>query len=49
MFQLIGQGDLVATHGKRQAGGNDMAALDVYQVGTGLISEHRMNEEDISA
>ncbi|MEM6276423.1 MAG: nuclear transport factor 2 family protein [Pseudomonadota bacterium] len=48
LFQLIGQGDLVVTYGKRHAGGKDIAAFDLYRVDGGLIVEHWANEEEIS-
>ena len=47
MFQLIGQGDLVVTYGKRHARGKDIAVFDLYRVADGLIVEHWMNEEEI--
>ncbi|MEO0747512.1 MAG: nuclear transport factor 2 family protein [Pseudomonadota bacterium] len=47
MFQLIGQGDLVVTYGKRYARGKDIAVFDLYRVADGLIVEHWMNEEEI--
>jgi len=48
LFQLIGQGDFVATFGKRHASGKDIAVFDLYRVADGKIVEHWMNEEDIS-
>lgn len=48
LFQLIGQGDFVATYGKRHAGGHDIAVFDLYRVTDGKILEHWMNEEQIS-
>ncbi|MEO0370521.1 MAG: nuclear transport factor 2 family protein [Pseudomonadota bacterium] len=47
LFQLMGQGDLVVTYGKRHARGKDIAVFDVYRVANGLIVEHWMNEEQI--
>lgn len=47
MFQLIGQGDFVATYGKRHAHGKDIAVFDLYRVAEHLIVEHWMNEEEI--
>lgn len=47
MFQIIGQGDLVATYGKRHAQGTDLAVFDLYRVAQGLIVEHWMNAEAI--
>ena len=47
MFQLIGQGDVVVTYGKRHAHGKDIAVFDLYRVEGGLIVEHWMNEEEI--
>ncbi|MEM6588193.1 MAG: nuclear transport factor 2 family protein [Pseudomonadota bacterium] len=47
LFQLIGQGDLVVTYGKRHARGKDIAVFDLYRVTDGLIAEHWMNEEEI--
>lgn len=48
LFNLIGQGDLVVTYGKRNAGGKDIAVFDLYRVKDGKIAEHWMNEEEIS-
>ena len=48
LFNLIGQGDLAATYGKRHAGGKDIAVFDIYRVANGKIAEHWMNEEEIS-
>lgn len=48
MFQLIGQGDLVVTYGKRYALGKEIAVFDLYRVAHGKIVEHWMNEEEIS-
>ncbi|MEL7254859.1 MAG: nuclear transport factor 2 family protein [Pseudomonadota bacterium] len=48
LFQLMGQGDFVATYGKRHARGKDIAVFDLYRVADGLIVEHWMNEEVIS-
>ncbi|MEM7469711.1 MAG: nuclear transport factor 2 family protein [Pseudomonadota bacterium] len=48
LFQLIGQGDLVVTYGKRHAKGADIAVFDLYKVADGKIVEHWMNEEEIS-
>ncbi|MEM1372766.1 MAG: nuclear transport factor 2 family protein [Pseudomonadota bacterium] len=48
LFQLIGQGDLVVTYGKRHALGKDIAVFDLYRVESGLIVEHWANEEEIS-
>lgn len=47
LFQLIGQGDLVVTYGKRHAAGKDIAVFDLYRVKDGKIVEHWMNEEEI--
>jgi len=47
LFQLIGQGDFVATYSKRFVRGKDVAAFDVYRVEQGQIVEHWMNEEGI--
>lgn len=48
LFQLIGQGDMVVTYGKRFANGQDVAVFDLYRVANGKIVEHWMNEEVIS-
>ncbi|MEO0389728.1 MAG: nuclear transport factor 2 family protein [Pseudomonadota bacterium] len=48
LFQIIGQGDVVATYGKRHAKGKDIAVFDVYRLQAGKIVEHWMNEEEIS-
>ncbi len=48
LFQLIGQGDLVMTYGKRHAAGKDIAVFDLYRTAGGKIVEHWMNEEEIS-
>ncbi|MFK7751093.1 MAG: hypothetical protein AB8B51_00955 [Sedimentitalea sp.] len=48
LFQLIGQGDFVATYGKRRIGENSVAVFDLYRVADGKIAEHWMNEEEIS-
>ncbi len=40
LFLLIGQGNLVATLGKRHAGGKDYAVVDLYRLERGLIVEH---------
>ena len=48
LFQLIGQGDFVATYGKRHAGGKNIAVFDLYRVADGTIVEHWMNQEEIS-
>lgn len=48
LFNLIGQGDLAMTYGKRHAGGKDIAVFDIYRVSEGKIVEHWMNEEEIS-
>lgn len=47
LFQLIGQGDMVVTYGKRHASGKDIAVFDLYRVQSGLIVEHWANEEEI--
>ena len=47
LFQLIGQGDFVATYSKRHAKGKDIAAFDLYRVSGGKIVEHWVNEEEI--
>lgn len=47
LFQLIGQGDFVATYSKRHAKGKDIAAFDLYRVSAGKIVEHWANEEEI--
>ncbi|MFK7962530.1 MAG: nuclear transport factor 2 family protein [Burkholderiaceae bacterium] len=47
LFNLIGQGDLVSTYGKRYAGGKSIAVFDVYRVANNKIVEHWMNEEEI--
>ncbi|MEM6891875.1 MAG: nuclear transport factor 2 family protein [Pseudomonadota bacterium] len=47
MFQLIGQGNFVATYGKRHALGKDIAVFDLYRVADERIVEHWMNEEEI--
>lgn len=47
LFQLVGQGDFVATYSKRHAGGTDIAVFDIYRVAGGKIVEHWMNEEAI--
>ena len=47
LFKLIGQGDFVATYGKRFAGGQNIAVFDVYRVVDDKIVEHWMNEEAI--
>lgn len=48
LFQLIGQGNFVATYGKRHVQGRDVAVFDVYRVADSKIVEHWMNEEEIS-
>lgn len=48
LFQMIGQGDFVATYGKRHAKGKDIAVFNVYRVAQGRIVEHWMNQEDFS-
>lgn len=48
IFQLIGQGDFVATYSKRHAGGKEIAVFDLYRTAHGKIVEHWMNEEEIS-
>ena len=48
LFRLIGQGDMVATYGKRHARGKDIAVFDLYRVADGKIAEHWMNAEEIS-
>lgn len=48
MFQLIGQGDFVATYGKLWRQGKDVAVFDLYRVADGLIVEHWKNEEDVA-
>ncbi|MEM7693142.1 MAG: hypothetical protein AAF318_01715 [Pseudomonadota bacterium] len=48
LFQLIGQGDLVVTYGKRHAAMKDIAVFNVYRVAHGRIVEHWMNEEEVS-
>ena len=48
LFQLMGQGDFVATYGKRHVGGKDIAVFDLYRIAGGLIVEHWMNQEEIS-
>lgn len=48
LFQIIGQGDVVVTYGKRHAKGKDIAVFDVYRLDGGKIVEHWMNEEEIS-
>lgn len=47
LFNLIGQGDMVVTYGKRHAQGKDIAVFDLYRVADGQIVEHWMNEEPI--
>ncbi len=47
LFQLIGDGDLVVTYGKRHAAGKDYAVFDMYRVEAGKIAEHWLNEEEI--
>lgn len=47
LFQIIGQGDVVVTYGKRHAMGKDIAVFDVYRLDGGQIVEHWMNEEEI--
>lgn len=47
LFNLIGQGNFVATYGKRHALGEDIAVFNLYRVADGLIQEHWMNEETI--
>lgn len=48
LFNLMGQGDFVATYGKRHAKGKDIAIFDVYRVAQGQIVEHWQNSEEIS-
>lgn len=48
MFQLIGHRDFVVTYGKRHSRGKDIAVFDLYRVAGGKITEHWMNEEEIS-
>ncbi|MEM9899410.1 MAG: nuclear transport factor 2 family protein [Pseudomonadota bacterium] len=47
LFQLIGQGDLVVTYGKRFAKGKQIAVFDLYRVAGNQIVEHWANEEEI--
>ncbi|MEM9431859.1 MAG: polyketide cyclase [Pseudomonadota bacterium] len=47
LFQIIGQGNLVVTYGKRHARGADMAVFDLYRVAGGRVVENWMNEEEI--
>ena len=47
LFSLVGQGDFVATYGKRHARGAEIAAFDLYRLQDGKIVEHWMNEEAI--
>ncbi len=47
LFNIMGQGDMVVTYGKRHAGGKDIAVFDLYRVADGKIAEHWMNEEEI--
>ena len=47
MFNLIGQGDFVATYGKRHAQGKDIAIFDVYRVADEKIVEQWSNAEEI--
>jgi predicted SnoaL-like aldol condensation-catalyzing enzyme len=48
LFNLVGQGDVAVTYGKRHADGKDIAAFDVYRVADGLVVEHWSNAETIS-
>lgn len=47
LFSLIGQGDFVATYGKRHVAGKDVAVFNLYRVRDARIVEHWMNEEPI--
>ncbi len=47
LFMLIGQGNFVATLGKRHADDKDHAMIDLYRLGNGLIVEHWDVEEEI--
>lgn len=47
LFNLIGQGDLVMTYGKRHACGKDIAVFDLYRVAGGKIAEQWSNAEEI--
>lgn len=47
LFQLIGQGNLVVTYGKRHAAGVDRAVFDLYRLDDGLIVEHWNVSEEI--
>ncbi len=48
LCRILGQGNFVATYGKRHARGKDVAVFDLYRVENGKIVEHWMNEEEIS-
>ncbi len=48
LFNLIGQGDLVVTFGKRHVLAKDIAVFDVYRVAGLKIVEHWNNTEEIS-
>jgi predicted SnoaL-like aldol condensation-catalyzing enzyme len=48
LFNIMGQGDFVATYGKRYANGKDIAVFNLYRVSGGKIAEHWMNGEEIS-
>lgn len=48
LFQLMGQGDLVVTYGKRHVRGQDVAVFDLYRVSGGLIVEQWSNSETIA-
>ncbi len=47
LFRLIGQGNLVATLGKRHLGEKDEAVIDLYRIEHGSIVEHWDVAEEI--
>jgi predicted SnoaL-like aldol condensation-catalyzing enzyme len=47
LFKLVGQGNLVATLGKRHVAEKDYVAADLYRVASGLIVEHWDAVEEI--
>ncbi|MEM1378998.1 MAG: nuclear transport factor 2 family protein [Pseudomonadota bacterium] len=48
LFQIIAEGDMVVTYGKRHALGKDIAVFDIYRVRDGLIVEHWSNAEHVA-
>lgn len=48
LFNLVGQGDFVATFGKRYLSGKAIAVFNLHRVSGGKIVEQWVNEEEIS-